>query len=177
MHAITLIMFVILSCTRYRFILFFFGMVIRMVVDQRVKIKRVSVAAICQRAAQLVILIVGTTLTTAQIILPSEEKEAWFAGIDGKDLVGFRAQGRDLPQPAGRVVRCRESMRACFHGALPRALCVLLNPRRNHGAHLLAPFAAIEDAVMPDLRGHMVFLFALGQVFRDLERRFRLPKA
>ena len=56
-------------------------------------------------------------------------------------------------------------------------VAVLLDPRADHGADLLAPFAAVEDTVMADLRGHVVFLLAVGQVGGDIEGGFGLAEA
>src|SRR4029079_17696108 len=46
----------------------------------------------------------------------------------------------------------------------------LLDDRRNP----LAPFAAVEDAVMADIPGHEIFLLRRRKARRDVERGLRL---
>src|SRR5206468_1996963 len=58
-----------------------------------------------------------------------------------------------------------------------RRLAVRGDELLDDGRDLLAPFAAVEDAVMADVHREEIFLLRRGHPGRDIERRLRLPDA
>src|ERR687889_528637 len=61
--------------------------------------------------------------------------------------------------------------------AMGRTSGVRLNELLDRGRDILAPFAAVEDAVVTDVLGEEILLFCLGQLGRNVERSLGLADA